>query len=178
MKPSRVAVWVLCAGACGAWLAAAAGVPRPGRVPRSAPRVPADVKFDELAADVQSQARRLRTRLAAAPSPGATERNPFTFSARRPAAAPSAAPLRRVEVAPEPVAVGTPEPVLALIGISENKENDALVRTAMLAGSSEELIMARAGQRILSRYDVLVITSDAVELKDVETGATRRLVLR
>ena len=39
-------------------------------------------------------------------------------------------------------------------------------------------MMAMVGQRLLSRYDVVAIGPDAVELKDLETGLPRRLVLR
>jgi len=38
--------------------------------------------------------------------------------------------------------------------------------------------MVTPGQRILGRYDVISVGEDAVELKDVQTGATRRLILR
>ena len=38
--------------------------------------------------------------------------------------------------------------------------------------------MVTAGQRILGIYDVVAIGVDAVELKHVATGATRRLALR
>jgi hypothetical protein len=68
--------------------------------------------------------------------------------------------------------------VLELIGIAETKKENGLVRTAMITGGYGELMMVTAGQRILGRYDIEAVGPDAVELKDVETGARRRLIFR
>jgi hypothetical protein len=70
------------------------------------------------------------------------------------------------------------EPALYLIGIAETKTATGIVRTAMITGGRDDLMMAMVGQRLLSRYDVIAIGPDAVELKDLETGLPRRLVLR
>jgi hypothetical protein len=70
------------------------------------------------------------------------------------------------------------EPSLQLIGVAENTTKDGLVRTAMIAGGYNELMMVVAGQRILGRYDIVAVGADAVELKDVQTGAIRRLILQ
>ena len=178
MKPSRVAAWIFGAAVCGAWLASAAGVARPTRTPRSAQRANTDVKLDALAADVQAQAGRLRQRLSVAPAPQGQERNPFTFNSSR-VAAPKAAVVRAA--APPPTAaapVDIPEPVLQLIGVAENKKDGAVVRTAMITGGHDELMMVVPGQRVLDRYEVVAVGADAVELKDLETVATRRLALR
>ena len=48
----------------------------------------------------------------------------------------------------------------------------------MITGAYDDLIMVTVGQRILSRYDVISIGENLVELKDVTTGGIRRLVLR
>jgi hypothetical protein len=177
MSASRVAAWIIGAAVCGAWLASAAGVTRQATAVRSAPR-PADaVQFDVLAADVQAQAGRLRQQLANAPAPPETVRNPFRFAPRperrRVAAANLAAPP-----ATEPPVPDVREPVLELIGIAETKKENGLVRTAMITGGYGELMMVTAGQRILGRYDIEAVGPDAVELKDVETGARRRLIFR
>ena len=77
-----------------------------------------------------------------------------------------------------PVAVPV-EPRLQLIGIAEKKVGNAIVRTAMLTpGDADALIMATAGQQILGAYEVVTISADAVELKDLVTGATRTLLLK
>jgi hypothetical protein len=163
-----------------AWLASAAGV---SRNPRQPPRIPSpspeSVALDGLVADVQTQAIRLRKRLESAPSPQAPLRNPFSF-AQRPAA-----PIRTARPAPEPLPAFVPapavapEPALQLIGIAEKRVGDALVRTAMLSpGDADALIMATAGQQILGAYEVVAISVDAVQLKDLATGVTRTLLLK
>jgi hypothetical protein len=48
----------------------------------------------------------------------------------------------------------------------------------MITGGYGELMMVTAGQRILSRYDIVVVSADSVDLKDLQTGGLRRLVLR
>jgi len=176
MSASRVAAWVIGVAMCGAWLASAAGVTRQARAPRLPPRGADVVQFEALAAEVQAQAGRLRARLAAAPAPRPVERNPFNFSARP-------APRRLADKRPPSPVSRTPpvenrEPVLELIGIAENARPEGLVRTAMITGGHDELMMVTAGQRILGRYDVVLVGADAVELKDVQTGGTRRLILR
>jgi hypothetical protein len=178
MSASRAAAWIIFAAVCGAWLASAAGVTRQARAVRVAPK-PADVvQFEALAADVQAQAGRLRDRLANAPAPRAAERNPFRFSAS-PDRARTAVAVRPAPVAPEPAApVDVREPMLELIGVAETSRPEGVIRTAMITGGYNELMMVTAGQRILGRYDVVAVGVDAVELKDVQTGGTRRLMLR
>ena len=66
-----------------------------------------------------------------------------------------------------------------MIGIAEKRVGDTIVRTAMLSpGDADALIMATAGQKILGAYEVIAVTADAVELKDLVTGATRTLLLK
>lgn len=75
--------------------------------------------------------------------------------------------------APKAVADDPPEPDLVLIGLAE----DGSTRTALL-GSGDELLMATEGQTIVGRYRVNKVGADAVELVDLTTGATRRLLLK
>ncbi|CAN5809761.1 hypothetical protein BH24ACI5_BH24ACI5_02590 [soil metagenome] len=178
MTGARFAAWILGAAVCGVWLASAAGVTREARVARATPRQPDAAQFDALAADVQAQAGRLRQRLAQAPAPREAERNPFRF-AQRPgptirradahAASPPGMPFRPPDVR---------EPALQLIGVAENNTQDGVVRTAIITGGHNDLMMVTAGQRILGRYDIVAVGADAVELKDVQTGAVRRLMLQ
>jgi hypothetical protein len=175
MSPSRVAAWMFGAAVLGAWLASAAGVSRQGPSAPADERSAAPHPVDNLAADVQTQAARLRLRMDAAPAPQATSRNPFAFSPRVESAPRLPRPTAPVvEAAPAP----DPEPILDLIGIAEKKVGDAVVRTVMLANEAGDVIMATTGQRVIGIYDVAVIGADAVELKHAATGATRRLVLR
>lgn len=150
-----------------AWLASAAGVGRPS-IPPVASRSPDAVQLDALASDVQSQALRLRQRLAAAPAPRATIRNPFEFVALEPPAS-----IKTPAVSQPPVVEAPPEPNLVLIGLAE----DGSTRTAMIE-SGDDLVMATEGQTIVSRYRVAKIGADAIELVDLVTGTTRRLFLR
>lgn len=177
MNAPRLAACLIGAAVCGAWLASAAGVARQSRILPVRPPAPEVVQLDALAAEVQSQAERLRQKLASAPAPRAADRSPFNFDSpavrRR-----TPARLPQVIALPEPVQAEIREPVLELIGIAESGTGDALVRTAMITGGHAELMMVTVGQRILSRYDVIAVSADAVELKDVESGATRRLILR
>jgi hypothetical protein len=70
------------------------------------------------------------------------------------------------------------EPELTLIGVAEQPTAAGLVRTAMIAGPGDELLMVVEGQQIGGRYRVSAVGADAVELQDLATGATRRLVLK
>jgi hypothetical protein len=169
MSPTRAAAYLGGGMLLAAWLASAAGVGRPSIPPVAIPS-PEAVQLDALASDVQSQALRLRHRLAAAPAPTATIRNPFEFFVLQPKATASI----KTPAASEPAVVNVPpEPNLVLIGLAE----DGSTRTAMIE-SGDELVMAIEGQTIVSRYRVVKIGADAIELADLVTGTTRRLFLR
>jgi hypothetical protein len=171
MSGRRAAAYLVGAILLAAWLASAAGVtmrPRAIPLPRQSPEA---IELDTVAADVQSQASRLRDRLAAAPTVRASVRNPFAFAPVEPV---------RPKVAPKPVAPPPAfiqqliaEPNLVLLGVAA----DGSVRTAMI-GLGEELLMATEGQTVAGRYRVAKVGSDSVELTDLGTGATRRLFLR
>jgi hypothetical protein len=151
-----------------AWFASAAGVGRPS-IPPVASRSPEAVQLDALASDVQSQALRLRQRLAVAPAPRVAIRNPFEFVALPP----PTASIRTPAASAPPVVDVPAEPNLVLIGLAE----DGSTRTAMIE-SGDELVMAIEGQTIVSRYRVVKVGADAIELIDLVTGTTRRLFLR
>ena len=176
MNASRVATWMFGAAVLGAWLASAASdTGQRHETKAAAPAVPNAV--DRLAADVQTQAVRLRHRLDTAPAPQPPLRNPFTFAPRvqavpRPArVAATSIPLSAPPAEPA-------EPMLELIGIAEKQAAEALVRTAMISNDSGDLIIVTVGQRLVGVYDVTAIGHDAVELKHATTGAIRRLSLR
>ena len=170
MKPGRAALYLGGGVLLAAWLASAAGVGRPS-VPQL-PQPSADAaQLDSITAGVQSQAARLRNRLAAAPAPGAAVRNPFAFGARVESEPPMA---RRSPIQAAPaVAEEPPAPDLVLIGFAE----EGTTRTAML-GSADELLMVTEGQTVAGRYRVAKVGADAVELIDLTTAATRRLLLK
>jgi hypothetical protein len=169
MTPARAAAYLVGALLLAAWLASAAGVGRPHL--EGVPRRSADsMQLDTVALGVQSQAARLRQRLAVAPAPRAPIRNPFTFAAREPV--PVAA---RPQALAMPVAADPPLPELELVLLGVAEEGSA--RTAMI-GSGDELLMATEGQTLAGRYRVAKVSADAIELVDLVTGATRRLFLK
>jgi hypothetical protein len=171
MSPTRAAAYLGGAVLLGGWFASAAGVirqPRPIHVPARSPEA---VQLDAVAMDVQSQASRLRHRMAGAPAPKAPFRNPFVFLDRE------TPPMTTARPAPPPAEVRF-EPMVAplepeLLGIAE----EGTTRTAIL-GLGDELIMVTVGQEVAGRYRVSAVGADAVELKDLATGATRRLALK
>jgi len=177
MTSSRMAAYLVVAVLFAAWLASAAGISRRPRTviaPRPAPQA---ARVEALAADVQSQAVRLRQRLATAPAPQTPIRNPFSFADR---SAPAARVQRRSTPLPV-LEIATPEPVepeLTLLGIAEQRTPDGLVRTAMIGGLGNDLFMVVPGQTVAGRYRVMGVGADTVELKDEVTGLTRRLALK
>ena len=133
---------------------------------------PEFAQLDAAASIVQSQASRLRNRMAVAPAPQTPIRNPFVFAERqaRPVVTTRREP-RPVALEPEPVMPVEPE--LDLLGVAE----EGAVRTAMI-GLGDELLMVTVGQEVAGRYRVAAVGADAVELQDLTTGATRRLALK
>lgn len=161
-----------------AWFSSAASMSL-GRNPRRAPQVVADsAPAQNLAVSVQTQARRLKERLAVAPLPQQPTRNPFAF---RPAAEIRPAPVTRAAVpvaTTAPVEMVIPDVPLLLVGLAEHRNGDVLVRSAAISSNGEDLIMAEVGTVIVGRYTVTSIESDAVEMKDGSTGRIRRLALQ
>lgn len=182
MTPKKAAAYVVGAMLLAAWFASAVGVPPQSRpVRRVAPAAIDDARLDALAQDVQAQGSRLRKRLATAPGVQLPLRNPFSFERRD---TPRLAPAVRTAdqgLALEPAPVPEParrEPLLALIGVAEQKTADGLVRTAMISEDGEQLHMTVTGQEVAGRYVVVAVGPDAVDLREIATGLTRRLVLR
>jgi hypothetical protein len=135
------------------------------------------VQLDTLASDVQSQAARLRARLAAAPAPQSSLRNPFTFAVRK-GPVRRTAPASKAAATESPMASAPAEPVLELAGIAEEKSESGGKRTAMVTAPGDQLFLVVEGQELAGRYRVSAIGADAVELTDLVTGLTRRLALR
>src|SRR6476661_7288914 len=115
MTPTRAAAYLGGGMLLAGWLASAAGVGRPS-IPPIPSRSPEAIHLDALASGVQSQALRLRQRLAVAPAPRATVRNPFEFVVLQPRATPiDTKPIVRAPTIDVP-----PEPNLVLIGLAED----------------------------------------------------------
>jgi hypothetical protein len=174
MSPKR-SVWLVVGGAAlAAWIAAAAtsAPPQTADVPVRA-TVP-DRRSQELAAEVA----RLHSWLQPQPRPSEHGRNLFEFGGRAAAMRPAAiAP--RVDTA-EAAAVPAPAPaapVFTLDGIAEDPGAGGPVRTAIISGLGQ-LFLAREGDALTSRYKVLRISADVVELSDTTTNTTLTIALR
>ena len=169
---SRTAAYLGGAVLFAGWFASAAGVSRQLPAVRMPVRSPEVVHLDAVALNVQSQAARLRKRMAAAPAPQAPLRNPFVFVGREPR--PQATARREPGPAPERPEVFVPlEPELDFLGVAE----EGTTRTAII-GLGDELLMVTVGHEVAARYRVAAVGPDAVELLDLRTGATRRLALK
>jgi hypothetical protein len=177
MTSSRAVAYIGGASLLAAWLASAAGASRYARVGRVPPPQPLDVALDAIAMDVQSQASRLRHRLAAAPAPQTPTRNPFSFAMREPPRLPRAGRLvpLTMPVLPDPVVA---DAQLTLLGVAEQQGAAGMIRTAMIGGDDDQLLMVVEGQEIAGRYRVTAVRAETVELKDLTTGAIRRLALK
>lgn len=119
--------------------------------------------------DVDRAADRLRTRRDTMPPPAA-RRNPFEYDL-----APVRSAARRTEPPPA-VEVEPDQPRRPLFTLSGVAEKDG-VRTAVIAGFGQ-LFFAKAGDTVASRYEVIAVGADAVELRDTYDGQTLRLLLR
>ncbi len=158
-----------------AWFAAAAGSPVQEAPPPRDPVVSTSGSAS-LAADVQAQAVRLRERLAQAPTPATNPRNPFSFAPAPVVRAPQ--PVVRAAAGEPPAPEISSAPALSLMGIAEETSPEGLHRTAVIGGANDALYIVMEGQTIADRYRVNTIGADAVELKDLVTGAYRRLAMR
>jgi hypothetical protein len=133
---------------------------------------PVDAQGAELAKEIA----RLHERLRPTVPPTQPGRNVFTFRSRP---APAAAPLPPPAQIPLPVEAAPAPPRFAfkLVGIAEDESDDGPVRTAILSGDGQ-VIMVKEGELIADRYRVAKITPDVVELTDTNDNSTRRLALR
>jgi hypothetical protein len=163
-----------------AWIAAAADSARVSRVVVVVRERPRDLtRAEQIANDIQSQATRLRARLASAPAPAAEGRNPFRFSEpATPRAAHRVTAASLPEIAEADSAEAAPVTIpLTLSGIAEDNSPEGTIRTAVLSGLGD-VFLVKAGDVIASRFQITAIGADAVEILDTSTGATVRLGLR
>jgi hypothetical protein len=130
--------------------------------------------------DLEAQSARLRASQAPAPSSG---RNPFRFGGGSRAADPAAGEREDTAGAGADPAEAMPaapaEPVfpLALIGVAEQPGPAGAHRTAVLAGLGQVFLVA-AGEAVGTRYRVVSVAPEAVEVRDERDGRTFTLTLR
>jgi hypothetical protein len=160
--------------ACGAvavWLAAAAtSAPRPPVRTPAHTATPVEVRGAELAAEIA----RLRERLRPTAAPLQT-RDLFRYGGRRTTAPVFGAPAPPSAL--DSTAPGVAPPAFALVGLAEDAGPDGPIRTAIISGAGD-LFLVKEGEAVTTRYRVVKISSDVVELGDVTDGTTLRLALK
>ena len=172
MNPKRTATIVVVGGALLAWLAGAATSNR-AIEPAPVISIPA---IDNSGVALEKEIARLHERLRPTATPAQSNRNLFSFRSApvRAVPAPSAptAPAL-VEAPPLP----PPLPPLKLVGVAEDPGADGPVRTAILVGDGQ-LFTVKEGENVTARYRVSRISTDVVELLDLNDNSLRRLALR
>jgi hypothetical protein len=144
---------------------------RPAPVPASTSG-PIEMHGAALAAEVA----RLHERLHPTATP-LQNRDLFRFGSRKvPSSRPSvtAPPVAVREPAATPVVPSRP---FKLIGLAEDAGADGPVRTAIISGSGD-LFLVKEGDEVTLRYRVARISSEVVELTDVNDGSILRLALQ
>ena len=132
--------------------------------------------IDNRGAELATEVARLHERLRPTAVPRQPGRNLFSFASRKTRAV---API----VAPSPPALSEatavrPVPVpLKLSGIAEDRVPGGVVRTAIISGRGQ-LFLAKEGESVTDRYRVARISSEVVELTDLNDGSVLRLALK
>ncbi len=171
MNLKRAATLVVGGGALAAWFAAAAtSGNRDVQAPLVIPAPPIDARGAALASEIE----RLNDRLRPTATPRSS-RNLFEFVATKPAAAP-AAPALSAQPASSAV-VAAAAPAVKLVGIAEDAGENGIVRTAIVSAAGQ-LLLVKEGDAATSRYRVVKIAADVVELADTIAGTPVRLALK
>ena len=170
----RIAGMAAAAALVAAWLTAATATPQvtalPGEVSLPTPAAMPSVMALSLATEVD----RLRERVARAPVPPETMRNPFELPRAVARPVPSA-PAERRDV---PAPVVTPAPVshaVTLVGIAVHETADGEERTVILSLTGE-VVLARTGESLAGGLRVVEVMASGVRLEDA-SGAVVRLDL-
>jgi hypothetical protein len=171
MNFKRTATSVVVGAVLIAWLAGAATSKRAIPPPIITPPQAIDARGAELTKEIA----RLRDRLRPTTPPAEPRRNLFTFRATAPLAPHDARSTQPSTI--EAPAARISEPALKLAGIAEDDGADGPDRTAIISGDGQ-LFMVKVGDSVAGRYRVARISSDAVELADVNAGVVRRLVMK
>jgi len=167
----RATLYLGVAAVAAAWLSSAAWSSMPQDPAAPIPSVAAD----DVPPPVLARSSRLRERMASAPRPTESPRNPFEFRTVKPAGSRAARASATQLSGDESSAAAAPP--LSLIGIAAHEGPDGAVRTAVIATHAGELIMAGAGDVVLDRYTVVALASESVTLTDADTGQRTELRL-
>ena len=131
---------------------------------------------EESGAALAAEVARLHERLRPTTPPQQPTRNLVQFHAPRAVRGVAPQPVEpgaAVTTSPPPAAA----PAMKLIGIAEDSGAGGVIRTAIIAGAGE-LFLVKEGEAVTPRYRVGRISSDAVELTDLDHSTTLRLALK
>lgn len=106
------------------------------------------------------------------PPPVSSNRNPFRFGVSEPGRRPAVRPLPPPDGLPE-VPLPLAAPPLRLLGVATRTDGSRVA--VMLVGG--DLVLARQGERLASRYTVTSIGDESVELTDAVGERPMRLDL-
>jgi hypothetical protein len=170
MNLKWAATLIIVVGALALWR----GVASKPRVARAATGTSARTPLDARAAALAKEVARLNGRLEHG-QPPRLGRNLFRFVTPAPRHVPVSLP---VSVTP---AASPPPPALKLIGVAEDIASGGLVRTAIISAPGQVYVV-KEGERVTPRYLVSRVSSDVVELKDLDDASDpasfRRLALK
>ena len=132
-------------------------------------------------ADVAPLTEQLRLRLEQKPPSPRSERNPFSFGARRPVPAlgrsgSPAAPPASIEPPPEPVEPPRPGAEFRLAGMASTEGPDGNVWTAMVH-DGQGLLYVQRGDALPGGFEVVDLQETSITLRD-SAGGERTLRLR
>jgi hypothetical protein len=184
MSGTRVVVLSGGVALLAAWFSSAAGTVQapgetglaPGVAPVAQTATPPAARFD-----LQEEVGRLAARLDQAPRPRSPARNPFTLTSRARVAGPQAAPVPVNTPAPAVVVDGLPAappppPALSLAGIGVERMPYGRQLTAIVSAEGR-VFLARAGDELMGRFQVRIVSDDAVELFDLRDAVSLHLTL-
>jgi hypothetical protein len=155
-----------------AWLyAAATSAPRREPIVSIERVSPLEARSERLAAEIA----RLHERLRPDATPQQPGRNLFSFTGRA-AAPPPATPRPALSEAVLQVPIAPPPP-FKLIGVAEDAGPDGPVRTAIIAAPGQVLLV-KEGDTVATRYRVVKISAEVVELSEPGDVPPLRLSLR
>jgi hypothetical protein len=172
MNLKWAATLIIVVGALAVWR----GVASKPHAGRAATGISTRTPLDARAAALTTEVARLRGRLEHG-QPPRLARNLFRFVT--PAPAPRHLPIS-LPVSMTTAAASPPPPALKLIGVAEDTASGGLVRTAIIS-APDQVYVVKEGERVTPRYLVSRVSSDVVELKDLDdAGAAsfRRLALK
>ena len=166
MSRTSAELLLLAALLAGAWMVLGRGAQAPGAEALNGDPPRAIESRDPVGQGLSERASRLRALSSTPRAPVPVTRNPFAFSEPpRPATVVGPPGQRHVEVDSE--ATLAPRPELRLSGVAEDLVAGTVVRTAVISVDGQ-VLLAKEGDRLLSRYLVVRIAADAVQLKDAE----------